>query len=113
LSRKDLRLDVRKVLDLMGEYEPFEKRLGKVKGPLETQQLLAALALQLADGSEKDAEKLLNKGRQYLGAHTEEVEKDAEEPLLGRQSSEEEGEILNRTKRGEVMESRRFARRSR
>jgi hypothetical protein len=112
LSPDVLRMDVEKVLDAVGKSPLLQKRLEKIDQPLEMHQLLGALALQMAGGNESVAEKMLMKGRQYLGAHTEEVkEEEVEEPLLGRQSTEEEAEILGMKK--PVMESRRLVRRSR
>jgi len=114
LSPDVVRRDVENVLDAVSKSPLVQKRLEKIDQPLEMHQLLGALALQMAGGNESVAEKMLMKGRQYLGTHAEEVkdeEEEVEEPLLGRQSTEEEAEILGT--KSPVMESRRLVRRSR
>jgi hypothetical protein len=107
-------LDVKRALETLENSPLIQKRLGKVDKRNEMIEFLAALTLEIAGGNKEMANEIFMLARSVMNKRAKEVKKEeeeVEEPLLGRQSTEEEAEILGMKK--PVMESRRLVRRSR
>ena len=107
-------LDVKRALETLENSPLIQKRLGKVDKRNEMIEFLAALTLEIAGGDKEMANEIFMLARSVMNKRAKEVKKEeeeVEEPLLGRQSTEEEAEILGTKK--PVMESRRLVRRSR
>jgi hypothetical protein len=104
-----LRNDVENVLKALQNSPLLQRRLGKIDQPLEMNQLIAALALDMVDGNKEEAKKMLMLARGILDRKTEEVERGDEKQLslAFPSATEQEGALINESRR------RRLIRRSR